>query len=139
MRMDVGYLVKSLNDKLEFYANADMAKLGLTFTQSRVLMILHDAGGEMTQKELEIALEVSHPTVVGLVSRMKRAGFLGSRQDERDHRNKIIFLTDKARAVGKMLDEAVRDHNRKMLEGLTREQVEEFYKTMQLIYKNVSQ
>lgn len=137
MRKDIGYLIKHINDKLEVYGNADMAKFGITFPQSRVLAILHTAGGEMTQKELECSLEVSHPTVVGLVSRMEKQGFLKTRQDESDRRNKIITLTGKARSVGEKLDETVKEHNRKMLAGLSKEQIEMLCDMLEIIDRNL--
>ncbi|MGI6205294.1 MAG: MarR family winged helix-turn-helix transcriptional regulator [Anaerovoracaceae bacterium] len=137
MRDDIGYLLKSINDKLQVYANADMQKYGLTFPQSRVLAVLHSKGGEMTQKELESLLEVSHPTVVGLVSRMEKEGFLETRKDESDRRNKIITLTDKARSVGETLDRTVRDHNKRMLAGLTNEQVESLFYMLSVIENNI--
>lgn len=138
MRKDIGYLLKSINDKLEVKGNADMAKFGLTFPQSRVLAVLHDSGGKMTQKELECSLEVSHPTVTGLVSRMQKQGFLDTRQSETDRRYKIITLTDKARSVGEELDRAVEKNSQIMLAGLSVEQVGALYDMLTIIDRNIS-
>jgi DNA-binding MarR family transcriptional regulator len=138
VKRDIGYLLKIINDKLEVRGNADMEKFGLTFRQSHVLAILKGAGGEMTQKELEDSLEVSHPTVVGLVNRMQKQGFLESRKDESDRRNKIVSLTEKARAVGEQLDRTVRDHNRLMLAGLTEQQKDSLYDMLSVIDKNIT-
>lgn len=137
MKNDIGYLLKSINDKLAAYANADMAKFGLTFTQSRVLAALRNAGGKMTQKELERTLEVSHPTVVGLVSRMEKQGFLDTCQDEADRRNKIVSLTDKARSVGERLDQKAEEHNRMMLTGLTEEQASSLVEMLAIVEHNI--
>lgn len=138
VRKDIGYLLKNINDKLAAHGNEDMAKFGITFRQSSVLAILQAAGGEMTQKELECSLEVSHPTVVGLVRRMQKQGFLETRSDESDRRNKIVTLTEKARSVGKQMDGAVREHNRKMLAGLTEEQIDSLYELLSVIDKNIT-
>jgi DNA-binding MarR family transcriptional regulator len=138
VKRNIGYLLKTINDKLAVYGNAAMAEFGLTFTQSRVLAILHAAGGEMAQKELECALEVSHATVAGLVSRMQEHGFLETRQDETDRRSKIITLTAKAHAVGEELDKTTDEHNRKMLTGLTKEQTASLYDMLTVIDKNIT-
>jgi DNA-binding MarR family transcriptional regulator len=138
VKRDIGYLLKIINDKLEVRGNADMEKFGLTFRQSHVRALRTGAGGEMTQKELEDSLEVSHPTVVGLVNRMQKQGFLESRKDESDRRNKIVSLTEKARAVGEQLDRTVRDHNRLMLAGLTEQQKDSLYDMLSVIDKNIT-
>ena len=68
---DTGVYFKLINDKLRTKADADLRAHGLTMTQSRVLRFLSDSGGEATQKEIEDFLSVSHPTVVGIVSRLR--------------------------------------------------------------------
>ena len=67
---DVGYFIKNINDRLKVRADADLKSYNLTLAQSRVLAFLNNQGGSATQKEIEVFLEVSHPTVVGIVSRM---------------------------------------------------------------------
>ena len=66
-KKDVGYLIKYINDKLKVKADAELKQYNLTLTQSRVFAFLNSCGGQATQKEIEVFLEVSHPTVVGIV------------------------------------------------------------------------
>ena len=79
---DIGYLIKNINDKLKVKADADLKHSNLTLAQSRVLAFLDRRGGQATQKEIEVYLEVSHPTVVGIISRMKQNGHLRCWVDE---------------------------------------------------------
>ena len=97
---DIGYLIKNINDKLKVKADADLKNSNLTLAQSRVLAFLDSRGGQATQKEIEVYLEVSHPTVVGIISRMEQNGHLRCRVDETDKRNKIVALTEQAKALG---------------------------------------
>ena len=76
LKNDVGYLIKSINDKLKVRADAELKKYHLTMSQSRVLIYLRSRGGQATQKEIETFLDVAHPTVVGLVSRMEQNGYV---------------------------------------------------------------
>lgn len=133
----IGYLIKSIDDKLKVRADAQLKNAGLTLSQSRVLVFLNDAGGKATQKEIEDFLEVSHPTVVGIVSRMERSGFLTTWFDSKQQRSKMVMLTDKARRIGKDMDAMVEKQEAAMLEGLTDEQAALLEKALLTIYRNV--
>ena len=65
---DIGYLIKNINDRLKAKADADLKRYNITLAQSRIFAFLNGKGGQATQKEIEIFLEVSHHNVVGIVS-----------------------------------------------------------------------
>lgn len=100
MKNDVGYLIKSINDKLATRADAELKQFNLTMSQCRVFLYLSSRGGQATQKEIEIFLDVAHPTVVGLVSRMEQNGYVTCWPCE-DGRNKYVKLTPQAEAIDK--------------------------------------
>ena len=100
LKSDVGYLIKSINDKLKVRADAELKQYHLTMSQSRVLVYLRSRGGQATQKEIETFLDVAHPTVVGLVSRMEQNGYVTCWPCE-DGRNKYVRLTPQAEAIDK--------------------------------------
>lgn len=100
LKNDVGYLIKSINDKLRVRADAELKQYHLTMSQSRVLVYLRSQGGQATQKEIETFLDVAHPTVVGLVSRMEQNGYVTCWPCE-DGRNKYVKLTPQAEAIDK--------------------------------------
>ena len=100
LKNDVGYLIKSINDKLRVRADAELKQYHLTMSQSRVLVYLRSRGGQATQKEIETFLDVAHPTIVGLVSRMEQNGYVTCWPCE-DGRNKYVKLTPQAEAIDK--------------------------------------
>ncbi len=134
---DIGFMLKQVTDKLHTRADAQMKRLQMTLSQSRVLGYLRAQGGQATQKDLEVALGVSHPTVVGLVSRMEQNGFVVCWQDQTDRRNKVVTLTEKARAVVEDLDAGVRQQEEIMLRGLTEQEVATLCHALKLIYQNL--
>ena len=71
-QFQIGCLLKMITDKIKMRADADLAQQGLTLTQSRVLGYLDRSGGQATQKEIEGFLQVSHPTVAGVIGRMEQ-------------------------------------------------------------------
>ena len=104
LKSDVGYLIKSINDKLTVKVDAELKQFNLTMSQCRVFLYLSSQGGQGTQKEIETFLGVSHPTVVGLVSRMEQNGYVTCRPCE-DGRNKYVKLTPQAEAIDKDMRE----------------------------------
>ena len=134
---NIGYLIKSISDKLRMRADADMVEHNLTLSQCRVHAYLNHHDGEATQKEIETFMEVSHPTVVGIISRMERAGHVVTRTDETDKRNKIVRLTDGSRAMGWEIEQTTLAREKAMLAPLTEEEVAELRRMLEIIYQNI--
>ncbi|MGN1084802.1 MAG: MarR family winged helix-turn-helix transcriptional regulator [Lachnospiraceae bacterium] len=137
VKKDIGYFIKNINDKLKARADADLKRYNLTFAQSRVLAFLNSKGGKATQKEIELFLEVSHPTVVGIVSRMEQNGHVISRLDETDKRNKIVKLTEQAKAIGIDLERNIFTNEQKMLATLSDEDIAQLKRMLTVIYQNL--
>lgn len=135
---DVGYLLKSIDDKLKVKADSNLKRYNLTFTQSRVLAFLDSRGGQSTQKEIELFLDVSHPTVVGIISRMEQSGHVICRIDEKDRRNKIVNLTEQANALGMVMEKNIRINEKKMLEGFSENDIRQLKEYLMIIYNNLN-
>ena len=138
MESHIGYLIKSISDRIKVHADKDLKDHNLTLSQSRVVMFLSKHGGQATQKEIEVFMDVSHPTVVGLVSRMEENGFVISRMDDEDRRNKIVTLTAHALTTGANMDKVIGDMESKMLSSLSDKQIDELTEMLETIYRNVS-
>ncbi|MGN0518116.1 MAG: MarR family winged helix-turn-helix transcriptional regulator [Acutalibacteraceae bacterium] len=136
-KKDVGYLIKNINDKLKIKADADLKRYNLTFTQSRVLAFLSSKGGQATQKEIEVFLEVSHPTVVGIVSRMEQNGYLTTCIDDIDKRNKIVKFTKQAEEIGIDLEQNMLENEKMLLAPLSAEDAKHLKEMLIKIYTNL--
>ena len=123
IKNDVGYLIKSINDKLKVRADAELKQYHLTMSQSRVLVYLRSRGGQATQKEIETFLDVAHPTVVGLVSRMEQNGYVTCWPCE-DGRNKYVKLTPQAEAIDKDMQWNQLENEKMLLAPLSPEERE---------------
>ena len=134
---DIGYLIKNINDKLKVKADADLKHSNLTLAQSRVLAFLDSRGGQATQKEIEVYLEVSHPTVVGIISRMEKNGHLRCRVDETDKRNKIVALTEQAKALGEEMEQRISANEKMLLASLSEADIKKLKQLLLIIYNNL--
>ncbi len=138
MTPHVGYLIKQINDKIRARADANLRADDLTLAQSRVLKFLNAHGGVAAQKEIEAFLGVSHPTVVGIVARMERSGYLCAETDETDRRNKLVSLTERARLWNAQMSDVTEKHEAQMLSTLTPEQIDALTAMLITILENLN-
>lgn len=133
---NIGYLIKNINDKMKAKADEDLKSKNLTLSQTRVLAYLHNYGSEASQKDIEVFLEVSHPTVVGIVSRMRRNGYVTT-DSAGGKKSTVVRLTSKAFEIGKEMEEKINADEAKMLASLTAAQISELKNTLTVIYENL--
>ena len=138
MKHRIGYQFKLISDKLKVHADADLKNQGLTLAQSRVLTFLNEQDGIATQKEIEDYLQVSHPTVVGLVSRMEQNELVETWFDPENRRNKMVRLTEKSKKIGENMDEVTEQHDKALLNGLSEQEQVELNRMLNIILKNLT-
>ncbi len=137
MRPLIGFMMKQITDKIKVSADASFKTQNLTLSQVKVLEYISGQGGKVTQKSIEDYLGVAHPTVVGIVSRMEKKGYLICYADEEDKRNKIVELTEKAVHISREMQSEIIMKEKELLQGLTEEEVGSLYRMLNIIYKNV--
>lgn len=138
MKKDVSYLIKVVHDGFRAKVDAQLKSSDMTVSQSRVLHFIRDSGGVTTQKKIEEFLEVSHPTVVGLLSRMNKSGYIECGYDEEHGKNKIVRETQKAVDYSKEMENFFERANEKLTEGLSQEEKSELMRLLGVLYENVN-
>ncbi len=95
----------------------------LGLSQAKWLALLHlNVGGDgMLQKDLAARLGVEGPTLVGLLDRMSRDGWIERRPCGQDRRSKSVHLTGKAFAVLSEIDATADRLRAELLDGISRE------------------
>lgn len=134
---DIGLLIKGLTDKIKASVDALLNKHGLTFSQTVVIGFLSEHNCCATQKEIEEHMRVSHPTVVGIISRLERNGFVTCFTDEKNRRNKMVCMTDKANSIVSVMSADKKKIERKLTKGLSDAELEEFRRILDILYKNI--
>jgi MarR family transcriptional regulator for hemolysin len=71
-------------------------KFGITFGQFKIIIILanNDDNG-LSQKEIADKLALEGPTIIPIIDKLEKDGFLKRMVDKNDRRNNRIFLTEK--------------------------------------------
>ncbi len=137
MNDDIGHLIKIVDEQLKKRFDKDLQKFDLTLSQMRVLWFLKSKGGRTSQKDIEDFLQVSHPTVVGLISRLKEKKFVEITTNPEDHRSRIISATPKAEVFYKDSDRRKMLSENLICNNLTPEDVVELKRMLLIICSNL--
>ena len=134
MREDeINHLIKMISNKIRARGDADMKERGLTFSQLQVLVTLHRHSGQMSQRELEKELNISHPTIVGLVQRLEKNGYVETWTDETDKRIKHVKQSEKALKMKEEARQRWNDMTTRMFRNLSETEKEELYRMLNVI------
>lgn len=136
---DIGFLIRQIDLKLKAFADMEMKTSDLTYSQFHVLGFLARNGQEASQKEIEDYLGVAHPTVVGLVSRLEKKGFIETRTDETDRRIKRVKTTSKALELGDRLMRGRRKGEALLRKNLSDEEAAELIRMLNIVSSNLEE
>src|SRR5574344_322667 len=113
---DIGILIKNLDESLKKSANSYFKTFALTFSQVNVLGYIDSLPEKCaTQKELETYLNVSHPTINGILKRLEEKGIIETKVYVNKRLNKSVVITEKGKELGRKL-EANKNEQEKILE-----------------------
>lgn len=75
--LDVGFIIKLLHDVIGRNVNRELETQQLTNSQMSVLLYLHSReNADVSIRDIQGFLNVSHPTAAGLVRRLNKKGFV---------------------------------------------------------------
>ena len=134
---DVGALLKRLSDGLKVYADAVLKEFDITFSQARIMMFIVEQGGEVSQKELEEFLQVSRQTVIGIVGRLEKKGYVESRIESGRHGKKQIRITEWVKKKGQEMDKNRLRFEEILLAGFDEHEAEKLKEYLKRMYNNV--
>jgi MarR family transcriptional regulator for hemolysin len=131
----IGFWIFSAAHELTRVMNEELAEHGITFRQWQVLAWLSFLG-EVSQSEVADNMGIEAPTLVGVLDRMERDGWIERVTDPRDRRRKIIRPTERVEPVwAKMVECAMRVRQR-ATRGLTAEQLADLQSTLASVKAN---
>lgn len=113
--------------------DARLKPLGLSQAKWRTLFYLQLHDAPMNQKTLANLLGVEGPTLVGLLDRLGREGWLTRREDQADRRCKDVVLLPKARETARHIQDIAFDLEKELLDGVSREDLAACMRVMKLL------
>lgn len=129
------WLVRAWN-AYERALNAELTPRGITFRQAQVLSFLA-LEGDLSQVELAERMKVEPPTLVGILDRMERDGWIARGDCAHDRRKKMIRATPQADPIWAEIVEVALNVRRRAVEGLSPEEVNQMMRWLSRIEENL--
>lgn len=118
--------------------NEELAPHGITFRQSQVLGWLSLSRGELTQAELAEKMHIEAPTLVGILDRMERDGWIVRHVSPADRRKKLIRPTPRVEPVWATIVQAALRVRTRAVRGLSKKELETLKDLLQRLRDNLS-
>lgn len=139
-RKTIGFLFKQINTLYEKEFNHRLRTLGITSSQCEVIdFLLHCEEEEVTQRDIERALNLKNPTVTGLLKRLDEKGFILVVPSNKDKRCKNVYLTEKAYDIQKRMEMDRKKLDKMLTLGMTKKEVEALNKMLNKVLYNISE
>ena len=113
-----------------------LQKVGISPTQHIALAHLN-ASGAMPQMELAAYLSTSPVSVVKLIDRMERDGWVERQPSAEDRRMKLVVPTDKAKAIWSELTSIAQATIEEAYRGISEKEINTCKKTLRRIRENL--
>ena len=133
-------LIKKLDKVFKQNLNQELERVGLTFSQMRVLRFLEDnPNTKITQKDISKELDIQHSTTIGLLKRMQEKGLVTVVVDEDNRRCRNIFLTSKAEEISCEMERGRTIMENRVVASFTEEEKEIFYRLLNKAIDNLKE
>jgi MarR family transcriptional regulator for hemolysin len=132
----LGYWICATSHAFRRSLNTELVREGITYRQWEVLARIA-LQGELSQTELAECLGIEAPTLVGILDRMERDGWLERYCCPEDRRRNRIRATVKAEAVWARMVACAHRVREKARQGLSQEQLEQLRMICQRIRVNL--
>jgi MarR family transcriptional regulator for hemolysin len=131
-----GYWLTMTTQALHRALNNELAPTGITYRQSQVIgwLVLE---GDQTLSDLATRMMIEPPTLVGILERMERNGWIARVGCEDDRRRKLIRLTPAAEPVWERIVDCIYRVRAVAFSGLEPEQVEQLKGLLRQIHENL--
>ena len=98
-------------------------KVGITFAQWRVLVLLTRTHDGLSQKEIAEGLGLEAPTLIPILDKLQKDGYVERRVDHNDRRNNRIYRSDRSFEIWETTLECATKVLTIALEGISEEKV----------------
>lgn len=133
-------LIKKLDKVFKQNFNQELERVGLTFSQMRVLRFLEgNPNTKITQKDISKGLDIQHSTTIGLLKRMQEKGLVTVVVDEDNRRCRNIFLTSKAEEISCEMERGRTIMENRVVASFTEEEKEIFYRLLNKAIDNLKE
>jgi MarR family transcriptional regulator, transcriptional regulator for hemolysin len=132
----VGYWVCQASHALQRAFNEELAPQGVTYRQAQVLGCLA-LEGQLSQTDLAERMRIEPPTLVGILDRMQRDGWIRRDGDRLDRRRKLVRPMPAAKPVWTKIVAAAKRVRTRATRGMSATQLAQLKKLLGVVQANL--
>lgn len=132
----IGYWLTLTTQAYHRQLNDELAPHGITYRQSQVLGWLA-LEGALSQTELAARMLIEPPTLVGILDRMERDGWVSRECCEADRRKKLVCLRPEAEPIWAKIVACATKVRSRAIEGIPPEELETLRELLHKIQENL--
>lgn len=140
MSKRTGYMIKQINQLNQIRLNQMMAKFDLTATQTFTMIYLfksYEKKIQVKQKDIEREMDISNPTVTGILNRLESKGLIERVECKNDARAKNICVTKKALDLDIVLREMFSENEKQLVSSLNDEEKQQLDYLLEKILNDI--
>ena len=130
MRKYFGPLLRHIHSTVDQTMTNALASMDLTAAQGQIMAFITHRETAPCARDIEEALQLAHPTVSGLLSRLEKKGFVEFRPDEQDRRCKRIYILPKGEQMHETMHRTILETEERLVAGFTQEEQDRFHEML---------
>jgi MarR family transcriptional regulator for hemolysin len=134
----VGYWICQSSQVFQRAFNEELAPQGVTYRQAQVLGCLA-LEGRLSQTDLADRMRIEPPTLVGILDRMERDGWIRRSGDTADRRRKLIEPLAASKPAWTKIVAAAKRVRARATRGMTSAQLAQLKKLLGLVQANLDE
>lgn len=134
----IPFEIKILDNMIDRKIHSTVKENRITQVQAKILRFLYvNKSNVIYQNMIEKELGLRRSTVSGILDTMEKNGFITRNQSEHDARKKEVSLTINSLNKHKEIEKKIADFEMVLLKGITKEEQEAFFKTLDKLKENL--
>lgn len=141
MKISTTRLIKLIDNSYQSEINQRLKNSKITQSQAEILIYIKvksEQGKEVNQIDLEKSLNLTNPTITGILNRLEEKGFVKRIVSIKDSRFKSVLITEQGKEELSKGKKVIDKLEKKMLNYLTVEEQIELHRLLEKLWNQIS-
>ena len=138
---EIGAQIHMLSRKIKRKLDETFVSYGITGVQAIMLKFINDKSreGKVYAKDIECEFDMRRATIAGILQLLEQNQLITRKAEGSDARLKEITITKKALEIISNVDSSIAELEKRLEKNMSKEERENFLKTLDKLSKNLSQ
>lgn len=135
--MENGRLIHKLAAKMKRLADENLINENVTVEQLRIMKMINENGGTVSQRDIERTFDVRRSTVTSAMQVLEKKGLITRHANPEDSRSKLVSLTEEGQEKNRRLINFIVQRDEQIFSVLDDEENEALHKILLKLTENI--